>query len=137
MPTITISGQTWTTQTMPTDPIAPASFEFQHNAIVASSTNPFNAKQQMFNWNAAYKECSVSYASMTISQGQTWAVFLESLNGQLDVFRFSDALIAVYVNELTTDGSTPRYWRLKTNQVKWSVKEGSVYGVSFELREVV
>jgi hypothetical protein len=125
----------WTVITMPTDPIAPAGLECQHNAIVSASTNPFTGQQQLFDWNASYKEISVSYASMTLAQGQTWAAFLESLKGQANVFVFSTALCTQFPNELTTDGSTPRHFRLKTNQPKWSIKEGSIYSVSFEIRE--
>ena len=138
MSTVTINGSTYTTQTMPTVPVAPAGLEFTHNAVVATTNNPFTGGQQTFNWNASYKELSVSYATMTNSQAQNWVTFIESLNGPVCVFAFASGMLTQYPNELTTDGTTPRYWRLKTNSVKWAVKPGSVYsGFTFECREVV
>jgi hypothetical protein len=138
MSTITINGNTYVTQTMPSVPVAPAGLEFTHNAIVASSTNPFTAQQQVYNWNVNFKECSASYATMTAIQAQAWLTFLESLKGPTCVFTFPAGVCSQFPNELTTDGSAPRYWRLKSNSVKWSVKPGSVYdGITFECREVI
>jgi len=138
MGVVTINGNTWTTQTMPVTPAAPATLEIQQNAIVAATTNPFSGQQQVFNWNVAYKEISASYPTMTNSTAQSWVTFFESLQGQLCVFSFPTAVCASYPLELTIDGFSPRYFRLKDNAVKWAVAPGGIYtGVSFEAREVL
>jgi hypothetical protein len=138
MSTVTINGNTWTTQTLPSTPAAPTSMEFAQNAIVASSNNPFTSQQQMFDWGVTYKEVSISYGTMTSTTAQAWLTFIESLRGPKCVFCFGSTVCAMYPNELTTDGTAPRYFRLKTNSVKWAVAPGGVYtGFTFECREVI
>ena len=127
----------WLIVDMPIFPGAPAGFEFQHNAIVSVNTNPFTGQQQVYSWGASYKECSVSLQPMTQVQAQPWIVFLEALNGTANVFTFSDTLCALYPNELTTDGTTARYWRMKSSQSKWSIQRGNLYALSFEIREAI
>ena len=142
MSTVTINGNVWTTQTIPAIPVAPASMEFQHNSLVAANTNPFTGKQQVYSWGVQYYEVSVSYATMTNSTAQTWSAFIESLNGPMCVFAFPVGNTNLYPKELTIDNvqssTNPRYFRLKTNSVKWAVDPGGVYrGFTFECREVL
>ncbi|MGA2270329.1 MAG: hypothetical protein ABSH44_17795 [Bryobacteraceae bacterium] len=125
----------WTVVSMPTSPPAPASLEFAHNAIAGANTNPFTAQQQVYDWQANWKEASVSMASMTAAQGALWAAFIESCDGVANVFQFLSGVCALFPNELTTDGTTPRYWRLKVNKVQWTIKGGKIYGLTFEIRE--
>ena len=124
----------WTIVSMPTDPPAPASLEFAHNAIAGASTNPFAAQQQTYDWQANWKEASVSMASMTAAQGALWAAFIESCDGVSNVFQFPAGVCALFPNELTKDGM-PRYWRLKDNKAQWTIKKGKFYSLTFEVRE--
>src|ERR1700722_16557669 len=143
MSTITINGNTYTTQTMPTTPVAPVSMEFQHTVLVASTTNPFSGQEIAYQWvnssghpigynttspNGGYKEVSVSIAAMTSATAQAWVTFLQSLQGPVCAFCFSTSLCNLYLNELTLAGvassTNQRYFRLKANAVKWSVSPG-------------
>ena len=124
----------WLIVSMPTSPVAPASVEVAHNAITGASTNPFNATQQVYDWQASWKELSVSMPSMTGAQGQIWAAFIESCDGIANVFQFPSGMCVLFPNELTTDGTTPRYFRLK-GKVQWTIKRGQIYGLTFEIRE--
>jgi hypothetical protein len=127
----------WLIVSMPTTPTAPASLEFQQNAITGASTNPFTGQQQIYNWSAGYKEGSVSMPPMDTSDGQNWTAFLESCNGMANVFTFPSGVCSAYPNELTTDGTTPRYFRLKSNSSKWQIKQGGIYSIVFEFREAI
>src|ERR1700679_3393337 len=97
---------------IPTSPPAPAEFEFAFNYISDQNVNPFNATQQVYDWNANFFEASVSMPWMTTTVAAPWATFIEALKGVTGVFQFSAAICAAYPNELTSDGSTPRYWCL-------------------------
>lgn len=127
----------WTIVTMPTSPPAPASFEFALNSLVGVNTNPFTAQQQVYDWQANFTEASASYAAMTKAQAAAWVAFLKLAKGPLCVFQFPAAVCAAFPESLTTDGSTPRYWRLKSTQAKWSIKLGPIYGLTFEVREAL
>jgi hypothetical protein len=123
---------------MPTAPIAPASLEFTENAVVGETTGTFTAQQQIYDWNANYMEASVSLPSMTQTQANGtagWVAFFKACKGTACVFTFPPALCVSFPEELTTDGTTARYWRLKGSSVKWSIKAGKIYGVTFECRE--
>lgn len=122
---------------MPTGPAAPASFEFSWNALAAANTNPFTGQQQVQDWQAHFMEVSVSLPPMYQSGAQAWLTFLEALDGVANVFQFSTALCTAYPAELTSDGSTPRYWCLKSNRQQWAVKRGSIYSITFEIREAI
>jgi len=125
----------WTVVTIPAFPDYPASLEFQNNPIVAANTNPFTGSQQIQYWSPGYLEASVSIQPMTVDQAQPWIVFLTALQGIANVFQFGAEVCASFPLELTTDGTTPRFWRLKTNATKWSIKPGVLYTVTFEIRE--
>jgi hypothetical protein len=127
----------WVVATMPTSPPSPASLEVIKNGLSAAVTSPFTGQQQINDWSAGFRELSVSYAAMSQANGQLWAAFFDSLNGVSGVFQFATGVAALFPNELTTDGTTPRYWRLKAPQVHWTIKQGLIYGVTFECREAI
>lgn len=127
----------WNVVALPTTPPAPASIEFARNDIAGAITNPFTAQQQIYDWQAGWWEASVSYAEMTKANAQAWVTFLRDLKGMNGVFQFSATLCAQFTQELTTDGTTPRYFRLKQNQTKWHVRPGIFYAVTFEIREAL
>jgi hypothetical protein len=124
----------WTIVTMPTTPW-PAGIEVATNALVAANTNPFTAQQQFQDWNATFDELSVSLPPLTQTQAASWITFLRSCRGPMRVFQFPAGLAAAFPESLTSDGSTQRYWRLKSTQSKWSVKLAAIFGITFEVRE--
>jgi hypothetical protein len=126
----------WTVVTMPSTPW-PKSLELRDKYIAAASTNPFTGQQQVHDWAARWKELSASYPSMTQSQAANWVTFLESCNGIMNVFQFPSAVCAAFPESLTSDGTTPRYWRLKSNESGWGIKVGSIYSFTFECREAL
>ena len=127
----------WLVITMPSTPAAPASLEFTQNAITAASTNPFTGQQQLFSWSSGYKEASVSLVPMYKETAQPWIEFLENCKGSANVFTFPSGVCTTFPNELTTDGTSPRYYRLKSNTAKWSIKTGDLYSIVFEVREAI
>lgn len=121
--------------TMPTSPV-PKSIEVQDVYIAGANTAPFSGQQQTQDWQSRYTEASVSYPSMTQAKAQIVIAFLKSLNGIVNVFQFPGTLCSKYPESLTSDGTTPRYWRLKGNVTKWSIKPGAAYPpITFEIRE--
>lgn len=129
----------WNVITMPAKPAAPQTIEFSVVDIVAQSTSPFTGQQQIQNWGASYMEAIVSLPPLTDAQAQAWVSFLFALQGIANVFQFNSAFVAAYPLSLNNNGSppVPRYWRLKSNQRKWSVSEARLYGIQFEIREAI
>lgn len=119
---------------MPTSPW-PRSVEFRRFHLAAANTNPFTGQQQIQDWANEYMEASISYASLTQAQATAIIAFLKSCNGIVNVFQFPSALAAKYPESFTSDGTAQRYWRLKSNQTDWAIKVGSIYSVTFEIRE--
>jgi hypothetical protein len=110
--------------------------EFKSNDLVAVTTNPFTGQQTVQDWQATYLEASVSMPKMSSTSASSWVTFLRALKGPLCVFVFPTALCAAFPNELTTDGSTPRYFRLKPgSQPHWQIGIGPTYSITFEIRE--
>ena len=107
--------------------------------IAGGNVNPFNAAQQVYDWGVRYKQASISYAALTQAQGQAIVAFLNSLNGIVNAFTFPAGLVTKYPEILSTDGgTTPRQWKLKNNETKWSIEPGSVYrSITFEIREAL
>jgi hypothetical protein len=123
---------------MPAAPIAPQNIEFAKNGIAGGTTNPFNAQQQVQDWSASWYEASVSIPAMNLTNGQLWAAFITALDGIANVFQFSTALCTLMPVELTSDGTTPRFWCLKPpGRVQWHVKPGMIYSLTFEIREAL
>jgi hypothetical protein len=131
----------WTVVIMPAlttlagTPVVPASMEFADNPTVAATTSEFTKQQQTNDFVATYLEGSVSYASMSKAQGQLWAAFIRSCHGTANVFTFPAGLCALFPVELTTDGTTLRYFRLKATPPHWTIKTGQIYSITFECRE--
>lgn len=132
----------WTVVTMPnltTDsgtPLVPSGMEFQTLAKVAVADSEFNFNQQVYDQNSNVLEGSVAYNAVKRADGQTFAAFLISCKGPACVFQFSTGMCTLFPVELTTDGTTPRYFRLKPGSMPhWSVKKGQVYSFTFEVRE--
>lgn len=117
---------------MPTDPPSPQSMEFSVVDIVAVSRSAFTGQQQIQDWQATYMEASVSLPPLTIAQADAWITFLRDLKGMANVFQFQTAFSSAYSSSI---GS--RYWRLKSNQRKWSITEARVYGIQFEIMEAL
>ena len=126
----------------PTSPAAPAAFEWRKIALVASNVNPFNAKEQVYAWSAnPYFEASVSMPPMDSATAQAWSSFITGLNGPVNTLIFPVNVCNLFPFELTYDqvfnSTNPRIFRLKGNQVTWSVKEGRIYTLTFEIREAL
>lgn len=122
----------WDVITMPTDPAAPASIEFSVIDVVAVSKSPFTGQQQVQDWGSTFMEANVSLPPLTATQAEDWITFLRDLKGMANVFQFGAAFAAAYSSSI---GS--RYWRLKSNQRKWSVGEARVFGIQFEVMEAL
>lgn len=123
---------------MPSFPVAPAGLEWRKVALVATTTNPFTGQQIVYSWTAnPYFVGSARMASMDYTTAQNWTNFLTACNGPTNTFAFPTAACALFPYELTTDGTTPRLFRLVGNEAPWSIKEGKMYSVTFEFREAI
>ena len=123
----------WTIVAMPSSP-APKTVEFSTNSIVALSTSPFTAQQQIQDWQASWMEATVTLPPMTQSDAAAWTAFFLACNGPACVFQLSNSTFA----GLVPSGAVPgAYWRMKGNTVKWSITEGVLYNLQFEIREAI
>jgi hypothetical protein len=120
----------WNIITIPAIPAAPSSIEFTVSDAVALSISPFTGQQQVQNWGSLPMEASVSLPPLPIAVAENWITFLRALNGMANVFQFGASFAGVYASSVGT-----RYWRLKSNQRKWSVGNARLFGIQFELRE--
>ncbi len=77
-------------------------------------------------------EASISMPAMIFTTAQPWVVFLRALKGQVSVFQLTADFMAAYPGDIGT-----RYWRLKSNTAKWSISKDRVYGLAFDVREVL
>lgn len=122
----------WTIVSMPTTPSA-KTVEFSQQDVVAASLNPFTGQQQIQDWNASWLEASITMPSMELATAQPWIAFLRACKGQACVFQLPTLLAS-----LVPSGAVPGlYWRLKTNNVRWSVNLGFIVGMEFEIREAI
>jgi hypothetical protein len=121
------------TITMPPIP-APKSIEPIHQNIVAVSTNPFTGQQQVLDWNANWLEISVTMPPMPLALGQAWIDFLIACRGQANTIQISNG---GFLARIPASANVNGLWRLKSNAPKWSVNEGLVVGMQFELREAI
>jgi len=122
----------WDIIDIPTDPPAPQSIEFSVFDVVALSRSPFTGQQQVQDWNATFMEANVSLPPLTADQAEAWISFLRDLKGVANVFQFGADFAAAYPSSIGD-----RYWRLKSNQRKWSVGEARVFGIQFEVMEAL
>jgi len=119
--------------TMPSSP-APKSIEFADNFLVAASTNPFSGQQQIQDWQSEYLEARVTLPPMAEADALAWVAFLRACRGQACVFQISNTAFAARIPSGAVPGT---YWCLKTNQNKWSITDGIIYGFQFEMREAI
>lgn len=118
---------------MPSAP-APKTIEFADNFNVAVSTNPFTGQQQIQDWQSEYMEARVTLPPMAETDAQAWVTFFRACRGQAGVFQLANTTFA----GLVPSGAVPgTYWCLKTNQSKWSISDGVIYGFQFEIREAI
>lgn len=117
---------------IPAFPPAPASIEFSQVDAVAVSMSPFTFQMQVQKWTGTYRKANVSMPAMTDANAQAWITFLTSLNGVSNCFQFSTAFAAAYPSSIGT-----RYWCLTSNERKWSINTNRMYGIQFEVREVL
>ncbi len=122
----------WDVITIPSSPPAPSSIEFVQIDIVALSKSSFTGQQQVQDWQASYMEASVSLPPLTDAQAIEWIAFLRDLKGVANVFQFTAEFAAAY-----PDSVGDRYWRLKSNQRKWSITEARLYGIQFDIMEAL
>lgn len=122
----------WTVVSMPTSP-APKSIEPAYNYIAGVATNPFTGQQQLQDWGASFSEMSITMPPLSSADGLTWEAFILSCKGMMCVFQLPSA-----VSSLLPSGVAPAgYWRLKANSVKWSITEGVIHGLQFDIREAI
>jgi hypothetical protein len=119
--------------TMPSAP-APKSVEFSQQNKVAAPESPFTGQQQVQDWMSDWLEASVQLPAMTQAQAADWVTFLRACKGQACVFQLSNEKFA----SLVPAGAVPAgYWCMKTNAQKWSITEGIIFGLQFEIREAI
>ncbi len=124
----------WNVIVMPTSP-APKSIEFTRQSVVAISTSPFTGQQQVQDWNASWLEASINLPPMKSADASQWVNFLLALNGQANVFQFSNSAL---VGLVPANANASGYWRLKNNARKWSISgEGVIFGFQFDVREAI
>ncbi len=122
----------WNVVTIPPNPSSPASIEFGVTENVAMSMSPFTSQQQVQDWGGNYMQASVQMPAMIFSVAQNWVTFLRALKGPTCVFQFSTAFMTAYSGDIGT-----RYWRLKSNTVKWSVNRDRTYSLQFDVIEAL
>jgi hypothetical protein len=83
----------WTIVNLPAFPTAPKTIEWMAQDIVADATSPFTGQQQIYSWQAAWLEASVTYQPMTNAQAQAWIAFLMALQGTANIFQLGDPLM--------------------------------------------
>lgn len=123
----------WTVITMPSDP-APKSIEPLAQSVVGVSTNPFTGEQQVQDWNASWLELSVTMPPMDATEALPWVDFLIACKGQACVFQLANATLASLI---PAAANVNGYWRMKINSLKWSVNDGLIYGMQFDIREAI
>lgn len=119
--------------TMPSTPPAPSSIELGLVDVVAMTRNPFTGAQLTQDWQASWKEISVTLPPMNDADAQAWLTFLAALKGQANVFQFGTAVCAAYPGTLM--GGSPAaalYWRLKSNDRTYKIDPDRYYRIQFE-----
>src|SRR3954462_9195353 len=122
--------------TMPSTPAGPSAIEVVLVDVVALHRNPFTGAQLTQDWQARWKELSVSVPAMSDTDAQPWLTFLAALKGTRNVFQFPSAVVTRY--PLTLQGGSPPealYWRLKAKQRKYSIDPDRFYRIQFEVLE--
>jgi hypothetical protein len=122
----------WTIVTMPSSPSVKL-IEFSLNQVISASVSPFTGQQQVQDWQARFLEASLQLPPLTQAQASAWMAFLVACRGIACVFQLQPFLVSLFPSGLAPGG----YWRLKSNQNKWSVTPAIIYGMQFEIREAI
>lgn len=117
--------------------VAPAEFEFEWESVAGENVNPFNKQQQVYDWQANTISASVSLPAIIKANFQAWIAFFQALDGVANVFQFPAAVCAAYPAELYSTGTTPRFWQLAGNKVKWTAHKGNYYSCTFEITQAL
>jgi hypothetical protein len=123
----------WPIIAMPSEP-APKSIEPVFKQIAGVSENPFSGQQQIYDWAAAYMELTVTMPAMTQIDAQPWIDFLIACRGMINVFQIANAK---WLAQIPTSANVNGFWRLKQNSAKWSVNDGLLVGLEFQIREAI
>ena len=119
---------------IPTTPPAPAAIEVVLVDVVAMSRNPFTGQQLIQDWQAGWKELSVTLPPLSDSEAQPWLAFLSALKGSRNVFQFGADVCARYSATLMSGTpATALYWRLKNNDRKYTIDPDRYYRIQFEV----
>ncbi len=116
--------------TMPTTPAAPAEITFSITDAVALNISPFTFQQQIQVWGGKQRTASVSMPPLTKAQASAWVTFLDSCQGMAKAFQFGSAFVAAYPE-------AAGYWSLRSNTRSFSITRARVYGIQFEIMEVL
>ena len=95
----------WNIISMPTDPAAPKSIEWQLSDVIGSNRSPFTLQQQVYDWGQAILRASLSYQPMLPPQSAAWEAFLMNCQGINNVFLFGDPLRLAPINAGATGGT--------------------------------
>lgn len=120
----------WPVVVMPSEP-APKSIEPTIKNIAGASMNPFTGQQQIYDWQSSYMVLKISMPPMDPTTGAVWIAFLESCKGIVSVFQIANTTFAA---QIPAGAWNNGYWRMNSNDQTWSVNEGLVVGMSFEIR---
>lgn len=83
----------WTIVPLPSFPPCPKTIEWQASNIVAQNVSPWSGQTQIYDWQGAWLEASVSYQPMTNDDAQDWIAFLMALHGSANIFQLGDPLM--------------------------------------------
>lgn len=126
---------------MPTSPW-PAKLELGSQTLAAQNTNPFTGAQQTQDWQGGYRIGSATMPPLAGPDVNAWMFFLGELRGVVNVFQWMPALCAnpkyswMLTNNLLPTGAS-KYFRLTSNELKFSISPGGITRVSFEFREAL
>ena len=128
----------WTIVTMPTIPVAPASFEVTISDSCGMTISPFTGNETTYYFGSLPRTVSISMPPMPFNStyAASWATFLQNLQGQNCVFQFTPAFVGTYANDFGL-GILTSYWRLKGNSRKYSLNDMRFYGFQFEVIEAM
>ncbi len=127
------SFNAWPVTIMPLTP-APKSIELTIKNTVGATTNPFSQQQQIYNWGSSYMAIKVSMPPMDPATASFWIVFLQNCTGMGSVFQISNT---AFSEQIPAGPWNNGYWRMNSNDQTWSVNEGLVVGMEFEIRTAI
>jgi hypothetical protein len=119
----------------PVYPYPPASMKPYSVPLVAMNTNPTTGQQEIQDWGYSYTTIEVTMQPMDFQAGENWHYFLDLLRGPVNVFQFPTAVTTAFPYTLTSNGTTPQYFRLTNKPYDLEIKEGPIYYINFEIRQ--